>query len=143
MLSVTNDGRLRSARMHPSAINHVSPVSSFVPVPFSVPSHFTLLDEVVLGGTENKVVGISWKSYQRARQRLGKSRALRISSVSVSISVCAPASVSPSVSVSPSASVFEPVSVSGDLGSEDPLTLSSFVNEDILATCMIDSGASS
>jgi len=80
--------------MHPGAINHVFPVSSFVPVPFSVPSRFTVLYEVVLGGTENKVVGISRKSHQRARRCLGKSRALRISSVSVSVSVCAPVSVS-------------------------------------------------
>jgi len=35
------------------------------------------------------------------------------------------------------------VSVSRDLGSEDPLTLSCFVNEDFPATCMVDSGASS
>jgi len=143
MLSVTNDGQLRSARIHPDAINHVSPVSSFVPVPFFVPSRFAVLDEVVLGGSGNKVVRISQKSRQRARRHLGKSRALRISSVSVSVSVCAPMSVSSSVSISPSASVFKPVSVYGDLGSEDPLTLSCFVNEDILATCMIDSGASS
>jgi len=129
MLSVTNDGRLRSARMHPGAINHVSPVSSFVPVPFSVPSRFAVLDEVVLRGTGNKVVGISRKSHQRARRCLGKSRALRISSVSVSVcvpvctsmSVCVSVSVSASVSVFASASVFEPVSVYGDLGSGTPL----------------------
>jgi len=35
------------------------------------------------------------------------------------------------------------VSVLGDLGSEDPLTLFCFVNEDFLATCMVDSGGSS
>ena len=63
--------------------------------------------------------------------------------VCVSVSVCVSLSMSPSVSVSLSASVFEPVSLFGDLGLEDPLMLSCFINEDILATCMIDSGASS
>ena len=69
----------------------------------------------MLEGTGKALVGISRKSRKRARRRLGLSRALRISSLSVS----------------------------GDLGSEDPLTLSCFVNEDLPATCMIDSGASS
>jgi len=157
MLFVTNDDQLQSASMHPGAFTHISPLSSFVPIPFSVLSRFAVLDKVVLGGTGNKVVGNSRKSRQRVRQHLGKSRALRISSVSMSVyapvsvsasvcmsvSMCASMSVSLSVSVSPSVSVFEPVSVSGDLGSEDLLTLSCFVNEDILATCMINSAASS
>jgi len=96
--------------MHPGAINPV-------PVSFSVPSPFAVLGEVVMKGTGNVLVGISRKSRQRARRRIALSCALRISSVSVS--------------------------VSGDLGSEDPLILSCFVNEDFPATCMVDSGASS
>jgi len=94
--------------MHPGAINPV-------PVSFSVPSRFTVLDEVVIEGTGKVLVRISWKSCQRARCHIALSCALRISSVSVS----------------------------GDLGSEDPLTLSCFMNEDFPATCMVDSGASS
>jgi len=62
MLSVTNDGQLRSARMRPTAMNHVSSVS------FSVPSRFSVLGEVVLQGTVYTVVGISRKSCQRARR---------------------------------------------------------------------------
>jgi len=96
--------------MHPGAINPV-------PVSFSVSSRFAVLGEVVMKGTSNVLVGISQKSRQRACRRIALSCALRISSVSVS--------------------------VSGDLGSEDPLTLSCFVNEDFPATCMVDSGASS
>jgi len=84
-------------------------------VSLSVPSRFAVLGEVVMEGTGNVLVGISRKSRQRARRRIALSCTLRISSVSVS----------------------------GDLGSEDPLTLSCFVNEDFLATCMVDSGASS
>ena len=68
-------------------------------------------------GTGNVLVGISRKSRQRARCHIALSCALRMSSVSVS--------------------------VSGDLGSEDPLTSSCFVNEDFRATCMVDSGARS
>jgi len=86
-----------------------------VPVSFSVPSRFAVLGEVVMEGTGNVLVGISRKSRQRARCHIALSCALRISSVSVS----------------------------GDLGSEDPLTLSCFVNEDFPATCMVDLGASS
>ena len=96
--------------MHPGAVN-------LVPISFSVPSRFAVLDKVVMEGTGKGLVGISWKSSQRARRRIALSCALRISSVSVS--------------------------VSGDLGLEDPLTLSCFVNEDFPATCMVDSGASS
>jgi len=84
-------------------------------VSFSVPSGFAVLGEVVMEGTGNVLVGISRKSRQRARCRITLSCALNISSVSVS----------------------------GDLGSEDPLTLSCFVNKDFPATCMVDSGASS
>ena len=47
------------------------------------------------------------------------------------------------LSVSVSASMFASVSMSGHLRSEDPLRLSCMVNEDIPATFMIDSGASS
>jgi len=79
--------------MHPGAINPV-------PVSFSVPSRFAVLDEVVMEGTGNVLVRILRKSHQRARRHIALSCALRISSVSVS----------------------------GDLGSEDPLTLSCFVN---------------
>jgi len=131
--------------MHPDAINYVSPVSSFVPIPFSVPSRFAVLDKVVLGETGNKVVGISQKSRRRARRRLGKSHALRISSVSLPVSVSAPAyaPVSVYMPVSVSVPMCASVSVSGDLGSEDPLTLSYVVNEHIPTTCMMDSGASS
>jgi len=107
--------------MHSSAINH----ASSVPVSLFVPSRFSVLDEVMLEGTGNKVVRISRKSHKRARRHLGLSRALRISTVSECVSVS------------------ESVSVSGDLGSENPLTLPCFVNEDIPATCMIDLGASS
>jgi len=96
--------------MHPGAINPV-------PISFSVPSCFAVLGEVVMKGTGNVLVGILRKSRQRARRRITLSCALRISSVSVS--------------------------VSGDLGSEDPLTLSCLLNEDFPATCMVDSGASS
>jgi len=85
-----------------------------VPVSSSVPSCFAVLGEVVMEGTGNVLVRISQKSRQRARRRIALSCALRISSVSVS----------------------------GDLGSENPLTLSCFVNEDFSATCMVDSGAS-
>jgi len=106
--SVANDGRLQSARIHPGAVN-------LVPVSFSVPSHFAVLDEVVMEGTGKGLVGISWKSCQRTRHHIALSCVLRISSVSMS----------------------------GDLGSEDLLTLSCFVNEDFPATCMVDSGASS
>ena len=123
--------------MHPGAINHISPVSSFVLIPFSVPSHFMVLDKVILRGTGNKVVRISQKSRQRAHRRLGKSRALRIASVSVSVST------SVSVPVRVSVPVCASVSVSGDMGLEDPLTLSCVVNENIPATYMIGLGASS
>jgi len=92
-------------------------VISLVPVSFSVPSCFAVLNEVVMEGTGKGFIGISQKSRQRARRHIALSCALRIWSVSVS--------------------------VSGDLGSEDPLTLSCFVNEDFPATCMVDSGASS
>jgi len=94
--------------MHPGAINPV-------PVSFSVPFHFAVLDEVVMEETGNVLVRISRKSRQRARCHIALSCALRISSVSVS----------------------------GDLGSEDPLTLSCFMNENFPATRMVDSGASS
>jgi len=90
---------------------------------------------MVFEGTGNKVVGISWKAHRRARQHLGKSRTLRISSVSVFASV--------SVSIPVSVPVCTSVLLSGDLGSEDPLTLSYVMNENIPTTCMIDSGASS
>jgi len=53
------------------------------------------------------------------------------------------ASVSAFVSVSVCTPVYASVSVPGDLGSEDPLKLSWVVNENIPATCIIDSGASS
>jgi len=69
----------------------------------------------VIEGTGKVLVGISWKSRQRARHHIALSCALRISSVSMS----------------------------RDLGSEDLLTLSCFVNEDFPATCMVDSRASS
>jgi len=91
----------------------IDPVS----VSFSCPSHFSVLSKVVLKGTGKPVVGISRKSCQRAHRCIALTCVLRISSVSVS--------------------------VSGDLRSEDPLTLSCFVNEDFPATCMVDSGASS
>jgi len=94
--------------MHPGVVN-------LVPVSFSVPSRFAVLDEVVMEGTGKGLIEISWKSRQRARHRIALSCALRISSVSMS----------------------------GDLGSEDPLTLSCFMNKDFPATCMVDSGASS
>ena len=48
--------------MHPGVINHLSPVSSFVPVPFAVLSRFSILGKVVFEGTRNKVVGISQMS---------------------------------------------------------------------------------
>jgi len=96
--------------MHPGAINPV-------PISFSVLSRFVVLDEVVIEGSGNVLVGISWKSRQRAHRRIALSCALRISSVSVS--------------------------VFGDLRLEEPLTLSCFVNDDFPATCMVDSGASS
>jgi len=75
--------------MHPGAVN-------LVPVSFSVPSRFAVLDEAVMEGTGKGLVGILRKSRQRARRRIALSCALRISSVSMS----------------------------GDLGSEDSLTLS-------------------
>jgi len=96
--------------MYPGVINPV-------PASFSVPSRFAVLGEVVMKGTGNVLVGISRKSRQRGRRRVPLSCALRISSVSVS--------------------------VSGDLGSEEPLNLSCFVNEDFPATCMVDLGTSS
>jgi len=93
--------------MYPGTINPV-------PISFSVPSCFAVLDEVVMEGTGKVLVGILQKSRQRARRHIALSCALRISSVSAS----------------------------GDLGSEDLLTLSCFVNEDFPATCMVDLGAS-
>jgi len=94
--------------MHPGGVN-------LVPISFSVPFRFAVLDEVVMEGTGKGFVGISRKSHQRARRRIALACVLRISSLSMS----------------------------GDLGSEDALTLSCFVNEDFPATCMVDSGASS
>jgi len=131
--------------MHPGAINHVSPVpvSFSIAVPFSISSPFWVLGEVVFEGTRNKIVGIPRQSHQRARQRLALWYALRISSVSVSASVCVPMCASVSVSASVYTLVCASISVPRDLGSEDLLTLSCVVNKNISATCMIDSGASS
>ena len=83
-----------------------------------------MLGEVVLEGTRNRVVRISQKSRQRAHCNLALSCTLRISSVSVSVSVCVS------------------VSLSRDLESEDYLTLSCIMNEDLPVTCIIDLKAS-
>jgi len=84
----------------------------------SISSHFnrfSVLPEVVLGGTGFVLPVVSRKSRQRLTRRRRLAAAQHISSISIS----------------------------ADLGSEDPLTLPCLVNNTLPATCMVDSGASS
>ena len=86
-----------------------------VPVSFVSDNSFAASEEVVLPGTGFVFSSPSHKSHQHLARCRHLSSALQISCISLS----------------------------GDLGSEDPITLSCHVNNSLPATLMLDSGASS
>ena len=102
--------------------SRLSSFSSSSLVSFNV---FSALPEVVLTGMGWVLPTVSCKSQQRQACRRRLSSVLKISSISV----------------------LSLLSASGskchDLGSDDPITLPCLVNENLRATCMIYSGASS